>query len=73
MVKENESQEREMIRQRDHQLLFDMVADLQEEVLKRKRLHALEASHSREQLSQASLAWLYCVCVRNSTLGRHKS
>jgi hypothetical protein len=61
MVKKNESQERELARQRDHQLLFDMVADLREEVLKRGRLNALEAPQSREQLSQVSLTWPYCV------------
>lgn len=61
MVKKNESQERELARQRDHQLLFDMVADLREEVLKRGRLNALEAPQSRELLSQVSLAWPYCV------------
>ena len=57
---ESQEQEREMARQRDHQLLFDMVADLREEMLKRGRLNALEAPQSREKLSQVSLTWPYC-------------
>ena len=61
MVKGSESQEHEMGRQRDHQQLFDMIADLREEVLKRGRLITSEAPQSREPLLQVSLAWPHCV------------
>jgi hypothetical protein len=61
MVKNSESQVREMARRRDHQQLFDMMAVLLEEVRKRAQLIASEASQPREQLLQVSLAWPYCV------------
>ena len=55
MVKGSESQEQEMTRQRDYHLLFDMVADLREDVLKRGRLMTSETQQSREPLPQVSL------------------
>jgi hypothetical protein len=61
MLKGSESQEHEMTRQRDHQLLFDMIADLREYVQKRGRLITSETPQSREPLPQVSLAWPHCV------------
>ena len=55
MLKGSESQEHEMTRQRDHQLLFDMIADLREDVQKRGRLITSETPQSREPLLQVSL------------------
>jgi hypothetical protein len=60
MMKNSESQEREMARQRDHQQLFDMIAVLLEEVRIRGRSITSEAPQPRE-LAQVSLAWPYCV------------
>jgi hypothetical protein len=59
MVQSSESQEQEKERQRNHLQLTDMIAKLRDEV---RNLHSipLEASQSRKQLLQVSLAWLYC-------------
>lgn len=61
MVKESETQEQEMARQRDHQQILDMIADLREEMQKRERSIALEAPHWHELLPQVSLTWPHCV------------
>jgi hypothetical protein len=60
MARDSESDEREIARQRDHQQLFDMIAVLLEEVLKRGRSVISEAPQPRELL-QVSLACSYCV------------
>jgi hypothetical protein len=60
MVQNSESQEREKERQLNHQQQIDMIAKLRDEV---RKLHSVpsEASQSRKQVLQVSLAWLYCV------------
>jgi hypothetical protein len=65
MVQSSESQEREKERQLNHLQLIDMIAKLRGEV---RNLHSipLEASQSRKQVLQVSLAWLYCVDAWNS-------
>jgi hypothetical protein len=61
MIKNSESQEQEMARQRNHQQLVDMIAALLEEVRKIGQFKISEAPQLREQLLQVSLAWSYCV------------
>jgi hypothetical protein len=60
MVQNSESQEREKERQLNHQQQIDMIAKLRDEV---RKLHSVpsEASQSRKQVLQVSLARLYCV------------
>ena len=60
LIKNSESQEREMARQRGHQQLVDMIAVLLEEVRKIGQFKTSELPQLCELL-QVSLAWSYCV------------